>query len=127
MTTVPPPIAPLLQALAQAPQAPVVMILAPPPAIAALTAGSPLAGVVAQSTRDPATGRSDVTVQTSAGDITLKLPAPLPTGAEVDLQIVRANADQAAVRLVAVNDQPAAQVLTQALAQLRSAAATPLP
>src|SRR4051812_43449792 len=108
MTTVPPPTAPLLQALAQAPQAPVVMILNPPPAVAALTAGTPLEGVVAQSVVDPATNRTDVTVQTAGGDVTLKLPAPLPAGVTVDLQILRASADQATVRLVAVDDQPAA-------------------
>src|SRR5689334_13675820 len=118
MTTVPPPTAPLLQALVQAPPAPVVMILAPPPAIAQLTAGTALEGVVAQATPDPATSRTDVTIQTPAGDITLKLTAPLPVGSDVDLQIVRASADQATVRLVAVDDQPAAQVLSQALAQL---------
>ena len=147
MTTVPPPTSnPLLQQVA-ATAAPVVMILQPPPAVAALPPGAILEGVVLpqssnanssnsnpkpdgtdnNSTDAPTDNRGDarasVTIRTAAGDVTVRLPTPLPAGSDVELQVVRAGPDQAAVRLVAVDDQPAAQVL----AQLRQAANTAAP
>jgi hypothetical protein len=113
----------------------VLLILAPPAAVAALPAGATLEGVVLPPPPQPpaaadaaadaraADARAVVTVRTPAGDVTLRLPLPLPPGSDVELQVVRASPDQATVRLVAVNDQPAAQVL----AQLRQAATAPTP
>lgn len=127
MTTVPPPTTPPLPATVPAPAAPVVLILAPPAAVSALPAGAALEGVVLPPPPQPsadaaADARNVVTVRTPQGDVTIRLPVPLPPGSDVELQVVRASPDQATVRLVAVNDQPAAQVL----AQLRQAAtATP--
>lgn len=123
MTTVPPPTTPPVPPAATAAPAPVVLILAPPPAVAALPAGAPLEGVVLppppQPPADTGDARPTVTVRTPQGDVTIRLPAPLPAGSPVELQVVRASADQATVRVITVNDQPAAQVL----AQLRQAAA----
>lgn len=123
MTTVPPPTTPPLPPAATATPAPVVLILAPPPAVAALPAGAPLEGVVLppppQPPADTGDTRAAVTIRTPQGDVTIRLPAPLPAGSPVELQVVRASADQATVRVVTVDNQPAAQVL----AQLRQAAA----
>ena len=127
MTTVPPPTTPPLPPAATAPQAPVVLILAPPPAVAALPAGAALEGVVIP-TPPPTTpeaaaeAKNTVTIRTPQGDVTICLPTPLPPASTVELQVVRAAAEQVTVRLVAVDNQPAAQVM----AQLRQAAtATP--
>ncbi len=128
MTTVPPPTTPPLPPAAAAPQAPVVLILAPPPAVAALPAGAALEGVVIPPP-PPATpeaaaeARNTVTIRTPQGDVTIRLPAPLPPASTVELQVVRAAAEQVTVRLVAVDNQPAAQVM----AQLRQAAAAATP
>ena len=123
MVTVPPPTTPPLPPTVAAQPAPVLLILAPPPAVAALPAGAVMDGVVLpQPPASPDADARAVTVRTPQGDITIRLPAPLPPGTDVELQVVRASPDQATVRLVAVDNQPAAQVL----AQLRQAA-TPTP
>lgn len=125
MTTVPPPTTPPLPPTVTAQPAPVVLILAPPPAVAALPPGTPLEGVVLppppQPPAETGDARAAVTIRTPQGDVTIRLPAPLPAGSPVELQVVRAAADQATVRVVTVDSQPAAQVL----AQLRQAANTP--
>ena len=128
MTTVPPPTTPPLPAAPPAQAAPVLLILAPPAAVASLPAGAALGGVVLPPPPQPPTdtasdARNVVTVRTPQGDVTLRLPVPLPPGSGVELQVVRASPDQATLRLMAVNDQPAAQVL----AQLRQAATTNTP
>ncbi len=136
MTTVPPPTTPPLPPTATAQPAPVVLILAPPPAVAVLPAGAPLEGVVLPpppqppadtgDARAPSSG-SSVTVRTPQGDITIRLPAPLPPGSPVELQVVRAAADQATVRVVTVDSQPAAQVLAQLRQAANTTAQQPLP
>lgn len=132
MTTVPPPTTPPLPPAVTATPAPVVLILAPPPAVAALPAGAPLEGVVLppppQPPADTGDARAAVTIRTPQGDVTIRLPAPLPAGSPVELQVVRAAADQATVRVITVNDQPAAQVLAQVRqTAANTAAQLPLP
>ncbi len=123
MTTVPPPTTQPLPPVTAAQPAPVVLILAPPPAVAALPAGAPLPGVVLppppQAPADTGDARAAVTIRTPQGDVTIRLPAPLPAGMPVELQIVRSAADQATARVVTVDNQPAAQLM----AQLRQSAA----
>lgn len=130
MTTVPPPTTPPLPPAVLAVPAPVVLILAPPPAVAALPAGAPLEGVVLPPPplppADTGDARAAVTVRTPQGDVTIRLPAPLPAGSPVEMQVVRASADQATVRVITVDSQPAAQVLAQ-LRQTAANAASQLP
>ncbi len=126
MTTVPPPTTPQPHLPAAPQPPPVVLILQPPPAVAALAPGTVLEAVVVAATDQPPppatpaeAARSVVTLRTPAGDVTVRLPVALPEGSVVELQVVRAAPEQVSVRVLTVNDQPAAQ----ALAQLRQAAA----
>ncbi len=104
MTTVPPSINPALpQMLANAAASPAsaTTIAAPPAALAALPAGSTIEGTVAP-TPDPRV----LTLQTAAGPVSLRTPAPLPDGATVTLEVLRASTAQVSVRLVAVDGAP---------------------
>ncbi len=130
MTTVPPPTAPLPQATPTVATAPVVQLLSPPPAVTALPQGTVLEATVLPPPPQPPTAEGEaakaiVALRTSAGDVQIPLPVPLPKGTEVELQIVRSTPAQVTVRVVTIGDQPA----TQALAQLRQAAQpqTPAP
>ncbi len=130
MTTVPPPTTPPLPTAPPAQPAPVVLILAPPPSVAALPAGAPLEGVVLPPPQPPAEtadARAAVTIRTPQGDVTIRLPVPLPAGSPVELQVMRAAADQATVRVITVDNQPAAQVLAQLRQTAANTAAQPLP
>lgn len=116
MTTVPPPGTPLPQMPAAPPPASVVVLLSPPPAVAALPAGTVLEAAVVAATPD--NPQANVTLRTPQGDVQIRLPADLPDNARVALEILRtaqANTQtpQVTVRIVTVNDQPAAQVLAQ--------------
>lgn len=127
MSTVAPPNPALVQLLAQAANAPVVQIVQPPPAIAALPAGTIVEAVVlprpdappapqaqppAQTPNTPPpttpapTVTPNLTLQTGAGVITARAPLQLPEGTRVDLEIVRTINNQVATRLIAVNDVP---------------------
>lgn len=116
MTIVPPPGTPLPQMPTAPPPAPVVLILNPPPAVVALPAGTVLEAAVVAA---PATPQANVTLRTPQGDVQIRLPVELPDNARVALEVLRAavqtNAQtpQVSVRVVTVNDQPAAQVLAQ--------------
>ncbi len=124
MTTVPPPTAPLLQVAAGPASAPLVQILTPPPAVAALPAGTLLEAVVLPPPPQPPVTDADaatkalVALRTPQGDVQIPLPVPLPKGTEVELQIVRTTPQQVTARVVTIDHQPA----TQALNQLRQAA-----
>ncbi len=133
MTTVPPPSAPPPQGptgpTAPAP-GPVVVIVQPTPAIAALPPATLLEAIVITSTKTsiaietpPPVNKSTVTLRTTAGDVTVRLPVQIPDNARVALEILRtavaqsapANpgaglqvAQQVTVRLVSIDGQPAA-------------------
>lgn len=116
MTTVPPPGTPLPQMPAAPAPAPVVLILNPPPAVAALPAGTVLEAAVVAGT--PETPQANVTLRTPQGDVQIRLPVDLPDNARVALEVLRTaqantSTPQVTVRVVTVNDQPAAQVLAQ--------------
>jgi len=121
MTTVPPPVTPTPQMPATAPAATAVTVLQVAATAAALPAGTVLEAVVVPT---PPTivaenaGKQVVTLRTPAGDITIRLPVQLPDNARVALEVLRgaaqtAQAPQINVRLVTVDNQPAAQVLAQ--------------
>jgi hypothetical protein len=118
MTTVPPPSTPPPQITAAPPPPTVLQIVTPPPAVAALPPGTVLEGVVVPT---PPEAKPAVTVRTPQGDVTIKLPVQLPDNAKVALEILRAatanqqtsQVTQVTVRIVTVDNQPAAQVLAQ--------------
>ncbi len=119
MTTVPPSSSPLPQMLAAAVAAqPVATVAAPPPALALLQAGAQLEGI-ATPTSDPRV----TLLATAAGDVSLRTPqpAPLPDGAKLTVEIVRATPQQLTVRFTAVDGQPLQQAVTS------TARATPAP
>jgi hypothetical protein len=122
MTTVPPPSTPPPPTTVAPAAAPVVQIVTPPPAIVALPPGTVLEAVVKPTppSRDtPADSKQQtITLRTPQGDITIKLPVELPDNAKVALEILRTaqanpQAPQVTVRVVTVDNQPAAQVLAQ--------------
>jgi len=121
MTTVPPSNPALPQMLAAAAAGMNTgTIIRPPPAIAALPPGSTITGTVSPSSGpDPRV----VTVSTATGDVQLRTPTPLPDGATVGVEVVRASPAQVNVRLVTLDGQP----LQQALAQLARPQASPDP
>lgn len=131
MTTVPPPSTPPPPTTAAPAAAPVVQIVTPPPAIVALPPGTILEAVVKPTPPSPDAPvdpkQQTVTLRTPQGDITIKLPVQLPDNAKVALEILRTaqanqQTPQVTVRVVTVDNQPAAQVLAQLA---RQAAADP--
>lgn len=125
MTTVPPPNVALPQVLAAAVAAPTIAIAQPPPALAALPVGTTIEAIVLPpppnaapappapaSTRLPTTAPV-VVLQTALGDLQVRLPAPLPDKAQVDLEIVRSTPQQVTVRLTTVDGTPTLQYLAQ--------------
>ena len=151
MTTVPPSGTPPPQLPAGPAAAPAVRILNPPPAVAVLPPGTILEGVVKPAPETPEsapeTAKPTAVLRTALGDVTVRVPTPLPDNARVALEVLRAagaspapqnqsqtpdtavSAPQVTVRLVAINDQPAVQVLAQLVRQAADArgAATPAP
>ncbi len=130
MTTVPPPNVALPQVLAAATAPTTIVIPQPPPALAALPAGTTLEAVVvappstvppgspAPPTTTPTAPTSPpttppVVLQTVVGDITVRLPAPLPANVPVDIEIVRSTPHQVTVRLSTIDGMPALQYLAQ--------------
>lgn len=121
MTTVPPPNVALPQALAAAAAAPTIVIAQPPPAIAALPVGTtieamvlpppPNAPIPAAAPNAPA--QQAVVLHTAVGDIAVRLPIALPEKAHVDLEVVRATAQQVTVRITTVDGAATAQYLAQ--------------
>lgn len=138
MTTVPPPSTPRRRVrtgpTALAP-GPVVVIVQPPAAIAALPPATLLEAIVIAPTttstaaeRPQPVNKSTVTLRTTAGDVTVRLPVQIPDNARVALEILRTAtaqnapaeagarqqvAQQVTARLVSIDGQPAAQVLAQ--------------
>lgn len=120
MSTVAPPNPALVQLLAQASNAPPVQIVQPPPAIAAIPAGTIVEAVVlpppppsatttpaqtpAPNTPPPPPVTPNVTLQTGAGVITARTPIQLPEGTRVELEVVRTANNQVSARLITVND-----------------------
>lgn len=141
MTTIPPPSAAPPQIPAAAAAAPVIAIPAPPPALAAAASGTVVEAVVLpppapappppgpqtappQTATLPASTPQTVTLHTAVGDLTVRLPVPLPDGARIDLEIVRAAPQQVSARLTAIDGVPASQYLAQTRTP---AAAAPAP
>lgn len=138
MTTVPPPSTPQPQVTVASPAATAVQILNPPPAVVALPPGTVLEAVVKQPPADtpPEAGKPQaVTLRTPQGEVTIKLPVQLPDNAKVALEVLRTaqanqQTPQVTVRVVTIDNQPAAQVLAQLARQAvdtRAAAQQPLP
>ncbi len=110
MTTVPPSTSPLPQMPAAAAAAqPVATVAAPPPALALLQAGANIEGI-ATPTPDPRV----TLLATAVGDVALRTPqpVPLPDGAKLTIEVVRASAQQFTVRFTAVDGQPIQQAPT---------------
>jgi hypothetical protein len=123
MTTVPPPSTPQPQITVAPSQPAVVQILNPPPAVVALPPGTVLEAVVkppppAAMPIPDNSKQQTVTLATPQGDVAVKLPAQLPESAKVALEVLRTaqanqQTPQVTVRLVTIDNQPAAQVLAQ--------------
>jgi hypothetical protein len=134
MTTVPPPTTPPPQTTAAPPAAPVVQIVSPTPAVTALPPGTVLEAVVVPSPPQSdatADAKPTVVLRTPVGDVTVRLPARLPDNARVALEVLRTasatqQTPQTSVRVVTIDNQPAAQVLAQ-LARQNVDARAPLP
>lgn len=135
MTTVPPPSTPPPPTTAAPPAAPVVQIVSPPPPVVALPPGTVLEAVVKPTPPNPDappdTGKQQtVTLRTPQGEVTIKLPVQLPDNARVALEVLRkteANQQmpQVTVRVVTIDNQPAAQVLAQLARQTVDVRAAP--
>lgn len=139
MTTVPPPNVAQPQLLAAASAPTTIMIPQPPPALAALPAGTTLEAVVVappppSSPTAPVTPAAvpavsgaqvpttpPIILHTAVGDITVRLPVPIPANVPVDIEIVRSTPQQVTVRLTTIDNTPALQYL----AQSRTPAAAP--
>jgi hypothetical protein len=107
MTTVPPPNPGLPQMLAAATaNQPTATVTAPPPAIAALPPGTTLEGTITPSP-DPRV----TLLATAAGEVALRTPLPLPEGATLTVEVVRASPAQVTVRLIALDGQALQQAL----------------
>lgn len=124
MTTVPPPNVALPQVLAAAAAAPTVTIAQPPPALAALPVGTTVEALVLPpptTTTAPTTAPipaaaptpQTVTLHTALGDMAVRLPVTLPDKAQIELEVVRATAQQLTVRLNTVDGTPTLQFLAQ--------------
>ncbi len=121
MTTVPPPNVALPQVPAAAAAAPTIVIAQPPPAIAALPVGTTIEAMVlppppnaplpAAAPNAPA--QQAVVLHTAVGDIAVRLPVALPEKAHVELEVVRATAQQVTVRITTVDGAATAQYLAQ--------------
>ena len=151
MTTVPPPSKPPPPTTAAPPAAPVVQIVSPPPPVAALPPGTVLEAVVKPTPPNPdappdAGKQQTVTLRTPQGNVTIKLPVQLPDNARVALEVLRTAAGgrdisdvarsprdvqanqqtpQVTVRVVTIDNQPAAQVLAQLARQTVDVRAAP--
>jgi hypothetical protein len=135
MTTVPPATTPQTQLPTGPAPAPVVQILQPPAAVAALPPGTVLEAVVVPTPPQPgapADAKPAVTLQTPAGDVQIKLTVQLPDNARVALEVLRAAQQNSAtpqvtVRVVTIDNQPAAHVIAQLARQANTAAQTQTP
>jgi hypothetical protein len=143
MTTVPPPNVALPQLLAAATATTTIVIPAPPPALAAIPVGTTIEAIVLPPPPLPAAGLTPakppsapqaampaptpalpttamaastpqvVVLHTAVGDLTVRLPTPLPARVPVELEVVRTTPQQVTVRLASIDGTPALQYLVQ--------------
>ncbi|MGE4062766.1 MAG: hypothetical protein AB7E79_05310 [Rhodospirillaceae bacterium] len=132
MTTVPPPNVALPQVLAAAAAPTTIVIPQPPPALAAVPVGTTIEAIVTPPPPPPPTSASAqaaapapaptppansgvpiVILHTAVGDISVRLPVPLPDKVPLELEVVRASPQQVTVRVITIDGTSALQYLAQ--------------